>query len=110
MGGEFYHGSVGYSFDRYMEWCERKRRDSSFNQPTPFRKLMEFAWRMPLLGSLGQGLCWGVLMFPPILLLVRALQPAWQACVLGAGFVALAIYPCNRWRHNRPERFERIKQ
>jgi hypothetical protein len=97
---------VAESFDRYMEWTERHRKQLSFAQPAPFRRLMYFAWRRPLAGTVAQGVCFGVGMFPIALLLTWSLQAAWQLSVAVAVLFVIGLYPSNRWKHNRPpERF-----
>jgi hypothetical protein len=66
---------------------------------------MHLSWRRPLLGSLAQGACFGIGMFPLLLLLSRSLQVAWKLSVAVAALFALGMYVSNRWKHNRPERF-----
>jgi hypothetical protein len=88
-----------------MEWAERRNEQLSFAQPAPLRRLMYISWRTPLLGSLAQGLCFGIGMFPVLLLLSWSLELAWWLRVVVAATFALGVYAGNRWKHNRPERF-----
>jgi membrane protein implicated in regulation of membrane protease activity len=58
-----------------------------------------------MLGTLAQGFCFGIGLFPVLLLLAWSLQIAWQLGVVVAAIFALGKYMSNRWKHNRPERF-----
>jgi hypothetical protein len=58
-----------------------------------------------LAGTVAQGVCFGVGMFPIALLLTWSLQAAWQLSVAVAVLFVIGLYPSNRWKHNRPERF-----
>jgi hypothetical protein len=89
-----------------MEWSERRGAAFSKIQPPPFRKLMRYSWRRPFIGSVLQGLTFGVL-FSALILLTHGGSTffLWQTFAITAPLFALGMYPVNRWHHNRPERF-----
>jgi hypothetical protein len=88
-----------------MERTETARQKYTFLQAAPLRRLMRFSWKRPLIGSMIQGLCFGILMSPIVVLRAAEPQLAVLICACAASLFAIGMYPSNRWRHNRPERF-----
>jgi hypothetical protein len=67
---------------------------------------MEFSSRRPLIGSVLQGVAFGVLVTALFFVKNVGDTPVvWQVFAISTPLFALGMYPANRWKRNRPERF-----